>query len=65
MSEKYIIYWDAGYGQVADVVEADSKEEASKMSYEAWREDAENNAYYNAVEYNEGNCDEYGIYFEE
>lgn len=43
---KFIIMHNAGYGETTDVIEADNQEEADKIAYENWREEAESNAYY-------------------
>ena len=45
---KYIITWNAGYGENYEVIEADSHEEAFKAAYEEWRNEAEDNADYSA-----------------
>ena len=50
---KYIIRWNAGYGDAYDVVEAGSEEDANMMAYESWRDEAENNADYGCEEYTE------------
>lgn len=46
---KYIIKWNAGYGDSFEEVEARTEEEALMIAYEAWREEAENNADYGVV----------------
>lgn len=56
---KYIISWDAGYGDNYETVEADSKEEALKFAYECWREEAESNADYSAVPWTQELADDY------
>ena len=48
---KFIIKWDAGYGESAEVVDAENIEKAQKLAYEYWKEDVENNANYSAEEY--------------
>ena len=48
--KEYIIRWDAGYGDNYDIIEAHDHEEAQYAAYESWREDAENNADYEAFE---------------
>lgn len=57
---KFIVYWDARYGQSSDVIEADTLKEADEYAYEEWLGEAESNADYGAVEYTEENCDEFG-----
>lgn len=59
MSKKYIIIWDAGWGQGAEVVEAESLEGAQDMAYEACREEAENNWDYTAAPWSQELEDEY------
>jgi hypothetical protein len=48
MSEKYLITWNAGWGQNEEVVECNSLEEAEEAAYEAWKQEVENQADYNA-----------------
>jgi len=43
---KYIIYWDAGYGEEREVVEATDVFEANKIAYETWKEAVESHADY-------------------
>lgn len=50
---RFIIIWDAGYGEMADVIEANSQEEADDRAYAAWHDDVESNANYRAVPWNE------------
>jgi len=50
---KYIITWNAGYGDEFEVVEVDSLEEAEEAAREEWKQDVENNASYEAVLYTE------------
>lgn len=45
---KYVIVWNAGYGDSAEVQEHETQEEASLAAYERWREEAENAADYSA-----------------
>ncbi len=47
---KYIIKWNCGYGDNYEEIEADSLEEANKMAYEQWEEDAGSSADYGVVE---------------
>lgn len=53
MKNKYIITWDIGFGENAEIVEAKDKKEARKIAYDRWRDDAENEANYNAKDYSE------------
>ncbi|GEM_PF-2467235 len=48
---KFIITWNAGYGDSAAVIEAESHAAASLVAYENWRDEAESNADYGAEEY--------------
>ena len=50
---KFIIKWNAGYGDNYDVIEAKNQEEAQKAAYEEWREEVESNAEYGAMEWSE------------
>ena len=58
---KYIIRWNAGYGDDYEEVDADSEEEAEKMAYEAWREEAENNADYGVEVWSKALAEDYGL----
>jgi len=58
---KWMINWDCGYGPSYEVVEADSRDEAEKIAYESWREDAESNASYGAEEYTKELAEGYAI----
>lgn len=49
MKKSYIIKINAGYGDEYSEVEANSFQEAEEKAYEAWREEAENNADYGVV----------------
>ena len=49
MTKNYIIEWDAGYGNKYKEIEADNAEEAEKIAYEQWREDAESQARYGVI----------------
>ncbi len=44
--KKFIIYWDAGYGQSHDEIEAENEEKALEQAYESWREEVEEQAVY-------------------
>lgn len=48
---KFIISWDAGYGNSWDIVEADTEEKALEIAHEEWKEEAEGNAGYTAEPY--------------
>ena len=47
--KEYIIKWDAGYGDSYELVSATDPEVAMNMAYEAWKEEAENNADYDVI----------------
>lgn len=46
---KFIIKWNAGYGDNYDEVEAKDEDAANNMAYEACREEWENSADYSVV----------------
>jgi hypothetical protein len=58
---KYIIRWNTGCGDSAEVIEADSMSEAEEAAYEFWREDVESSADYEAYEYTQDLADDYGL----
>ena len=55
---KYIIMWNSGYGDTYDSVEAENFEDAEKMAYESWKEEAESQAIYQAEEYTKERAEE-------
>ena len=57
---KYLIVYDYGYGEMSEVVECDSIEEAEASAYEAWREGAENNSNFFAEPLTRENAENYG-----
>ena len=59
---KYIIRWSFGaQGDNYQVIEADTEEEADNAAYEAWRDDAESQADYEAMDYTEELAEDYGL----
>lgn len=58
---KFIIKWNVGHGESAEVVEVDSQDEAERMAYEAWQNEAESNADYSAEAYTKEEAENYGI----
>lgn len=46
---RYIITWNAGYGDNYAEVEALNKEAAAEMAYDEWEEEASNNADYDVI----------------
>ncbi len=53
--KKFIIIWNIGYGDnaevIAEVIEAEDQTAADNAAYEVWREDAESHAEYQAHPY--------------
>ncbi|MBZ9873114.1 hypothetical protein LB542_19895 [Mesorhizobium sp. BR1-1-9] len=45
---KYLITWNAGYGESAVAEDYETEAEANEAAYERWREEAETNADYSA-----------------
>jgi len=58
---KYIIRWNAGYGDSHQVIDVETKQEAIEWAYEEWKEEAEANADYNAEEYTEEKAEGLGL----
>lgn len=48
---KFIITWNAGYGECAEIVEAKNQDEADSAAYNSWREAAESEADFGAEPY--------------
>lgn len=59
--KKYLIKFNAGFGEETEVVEAETQEEATTAAYDAWRESAENNADYEAILLTKEIAEEYGF----
>ena len=47
---RFLIRWDAGYGEQEIEIEADSLEEAEEEAYNHWLEDIQSQGDYEAVE---------------
>lgn len=47
--KKYIITWNAGYGEEFTEIEVEREEDAQEAAYKYWREDVENNADYDVI----------------
>jgi len=58
---KFIIKWNAGYGDSYDVVDAKDEDEALHEAYELWKEEAESNADYDVLEYTEERAEDLGV----
>lgn len=59
---KFIIMWDGnGCGENYNIIEAPSQADAEEIAYQAWREEAEENAKYDAYEYSEELAEEVGL----
>jgi hypothetical protein len=58
---KFIITWDTRFGPSSEVIEAADQEQANKFAYEAWRQQAEDNADYNAEPYTKERAEELEI----
>jgi len=61
VGKKYLITWNAGWGDNQEVVTADSLEEAQKAAYEQCREEWENNSDYKAQELTKELAEEEGL----
>lgn len=62
---KWLIYWNAGYGENREVIEADNEDDAQAAAYEAWREEAEGNADYGADRLTKELAEEHDLEFDE
>lgn len=58
---KYIVRWDAGYGDTYEIVEAESYEAAVDEAYELWKEEAATHADYGVESYTPELAEEYGL----
>ncbi len=58
---KFFITWDCGFGASHDVIDAPNMAEAEKAAYEVWREEAENNATYDAEPLTQEIIEDWGL----
>lgn len=58
---KWIIKWDTGYGADYAVVEAADEDQAANLAYEAWRQQVEDNADYEALPWSEELAADLGV----
>lgn len=58
---KYIIRWDAGYGDEYEVIDAPDQVKAKRAAYELWRDAVESNADYDAQEYTDELAEDLGL----
>jgi len=58
---RFIITWDAGYGDSHEEIEADNFDKALEYAYESWKEEAESNATYSAEAHTEELAEELGL----
>jgi len=58
---KYIIRWDAGYGDSVEIIEAESHNEAQEVAAESWNEEIQANADYEAKEFTLENAHEHDL----
>jgi len=61
---KYLIKWNAGYGDNTAVVDCPTPQDADKEAYAAWNQDVQDNADYSAQELTEELARDYGHEFE-
>lgn len=57
----YRIYWDIGYGESSDIIEAEDANEAERIAYEQAKDEFENTANYWSEELTEDICEEEGL----
>ena len=58
---KYIIKWNAGYGDSRNVIEAENEQKAVEEAYALWLEEADSNADYDAELLTPENAKEHGF----
>lgn len=49
--KKFIIHWNAGFGDQALVIEAENRQEAERECYERWLEECEGEAHRETYEF--------------
>ena len=62
--KQYIAIVNYGYGDDIEIIEAENQEKADGVAYEVWKEGAEGQAEYKAVELNAETAEEFGVEFE-
>ena len=62
---KFIIKWNAGYGESSQIVEANSHHEALNDAYLSWKEESESAADYSAEQYSKQGAIDLGLEDEE
>lgn len=63
--KKYLITWNAGYGEFKEVVEASDEDDAEQVAYEMWLETAQSSADYSATELTSELAAEHGLDWDE
>ena len=58
---KYIVTINYGYGDEHDIIDAESLIEANNTAYAMWREQAESQATYEAIDYSEKTAIDLGL----
>ena len=62
MKKHYIIRWNAGYGDMYEIVEAENTDDAMNIAHDLWREEVESSIDYDVVgEWTEELAEEYGL----
>ena len=59
--KKWIIRWNAGYGDDYDCVEFETEDEADHCAYESWRDAVESDADYEAVPWTQDLAEDCGL----
>lgn len=63
--KKFLITWDAGYGQNEEVIEAENQSEAEAEAYDRWKDEAESNSDYSAQLLTKDLAEDYGLDWDE
>ena len=59
--KKWIIKWDTGYGEMADIIEAADQTKAVDEAYQSALEEFENSVSYSAEPYSQEEAEGYGL----
>lgn len=57
---KFIIKWDAGFGENYECGEADDLEDATEWAHQEWLQEAQSNASYEAIPLTQETAAQYG-----
>ena len=61
----FIIIYDAGYGEIAEIHEVEDDKAAQELAYEIWNDEIQSYGEYYAIPYTKELAEDYGLEEEE